>query len=44
MMENMGGLFFFSYFEQTLHTCMCQVHVGKYFSFVTASLHVKVLS
>ena len=46
MMENMGCLFF-SYLEQTLHMWLlwpglCQV--DKYFSFVTASLHVKVLS
>ena len=47
MTENMGCLFFFSYFEQTLHIMWLLwpgLIVNKYFSFVTASLHVKMLS
>ena len=46
MMENMGYFFFFHILSK--HYILCgyygQVYVDRYFSFVTASLHVKVLS
>ena len=46
MMENMGCLFLFHILSK--HHILCgyygQVYVDKYFSCVTASLHVKVLS
>ena len=40
-MENIGCLFFFHILGKHYYG---QVYVGKYFSFVTASLLVKVLS
>ena len=45
MMENMGCLFFLHILNKH-YICgyYGQVYVDKYFSFVTASLHVKVLS
>ena len=43
MMENMGCLFFFHILSKQYILCgyYGQVYVDKYFSFVTASLHVK---
>ena len=44
MMENMGCSFFHILSKHYICGYYGQVYVDKYFSFVTASLHVKVLS
>ena len=44
MMENMGCLFFHILSKHCISGYYGQLSIGKYSSFVTASLHVKVLS